>query len=247
MSRWKAAAIHLSISALVGLLVLALLLLVWYPRPYFDAAGGEHLVLVLLGVDLVLGPMLTLILFKSGKRGMLFDLCLIGVIQTSALVYGLHVIAEARPVFIVAGVDRFSVVAANDLNSDDLAKGNSPEFRQLSWTGPIVVAAKMPSDAKTRNDLLFSALAGKDIQVFPQYYVAYSDEASHLLSRAKSLAKLRHAKPEAIAMLDTWLSKHNREETDIVWLPINARKVDLTMLLDTKTGGVLDALPIDPW
>ena len=86
MSRWKAASIHLSISILVGLLVLALLFLVWYPEPYFEAAGGQHLIVVLLGVDLVLGPLMTLILFKSGKWGMRFDLWMIGIIQSAALV-----------------------------------------------------------------------------------------------------------------------------------------------------------------
>ncbi len=115
MSRWKAASIHLSISIAVGLLVFALLFLVWFPQPYFDAAGGQHLILVLLGVDLVLGPLLTLILFKSGKKGMLFDLYLIGLVQSAALVYGMHVIVQARPAFIVAAIDRFNVVAANEL------------------------------------------------------------------------------------------------------------------------------------
>ena len=247
MSRWKAAAIHLSISVLVGLLVLALLFLVWYPHPYFDAAGGEQLVILLLGVDLVLGPLLTLILFKSGKKGMLFDLCLIAVIQASALVYGLYVIAQARPVFIVATGDRFVLVAANDLDAADLAKGNKPEFRQLSWTGPRLVAAPIPADQKTRNDLLFSALAGKDIQVFPEYYVTYADEATNLLKRAKTLANLRESKPESGPLLDAWLKNHKRDESDVVWLPMIARKAGLTMLLDAKTGEVLDALPIDPW
>ena len=247
MSRWKAAAIHLSISIVVGLLALALLLLVWYPQPYFGAAGGEYLVIVLLGVDLVLGPLLTLILFKSGKKGMLFDLGVIALIQASALVYGLYVIAQARPVFIVAVVDRFVVVAANDLNPVDLAKGRRPEFRQLSWTGPRIVAAKLPTDVKIRNDLLFSALAGKDVEVFPEYYVTYADESANLLERAKPLANLRESKPEANPHLDSWLNTHQRGETDVVWLPINARKTGLTMLLDAKTGAVLDALPVDPW
>jgi hypothetical protein len=247
MSRWKAAAIHLSISIFVGLLVLALLFLVWYPPPYFDAAGGEHLAIVLVGVDLVLGPMLTLVLFKSGKKGLVLDLCLIAVIQVSALVYGLFVIAQARPVFIVATVDRFVLVAANDLNAADLAKGEKPEFRQLSWTGPRLVAAKLPADVKTRNALLFSALAGKDIQVFPEYYVPYSDESPNLLSRASPLASLRTSKPAAGPLLDAWLKEQQRDESKVVWLPVIARKAGLTMLLDAKSGAVLGALPIDPW
>ena len=104
MSRWKAAAIHLSISAAIGLVVGALLLLVWYPPPYFHAAGADQLVLLLVGVDLVLGPLLTLILFRSGKKGLKFDLAMIAVLQTTALVYGLSVVLQSRPVFLVSAV-----------------------------------------------------------------------------------------------------------------------------------------------
>ena len=116
MSRWKAAAIHLSISAAIGLVVGALLLLVWYPPPYFHAAGADQLVLLLVGVDLVLGPLLTLILFRSGKKGLKFDLAMIAVLQTTALVYGLSVVLQSRPVFLVSAVDRFVLVSASEID-----------------------------------------------------------------------------------------------------------------------------------
>src|SRR4029078_12975478 len=110
MSRWKAAGIHLSISLLIGLIVGALLFGVWYPPPYFHAAGADQLVLLLVSVDIVLGPLLTLVVFKSGKWGLKFDLTLIAVMQTIALVYGLSVVLRSRPVFLVAAVDRFVLV-----------------------------------------------------------------------------------------------------------------------------------------
>jgi hypothetical protein len=247
MSRWKAASIHLSISISVGLLVLALLFLVWYPQPYFDAAGGQQLVIILIGVDLVLGPMLTLVLFKSGKKGMLFDLCMIAVVQASALVYGLHVIAQARPVFIVAAVDRFNVVSANDLDPADLAKGKRPEFRSLSLTGPRLVAARLPTDVEKSNALVVSGLAGKDIEKLPEYYVPYDEEATSMLKRAKTADALRRSIPEAAPKFDAWLKSHDRTDADVAWLPIVARRASLTMLLDARTGKVLDAVPLDPW
>lgn len=247
MSRWKAASIHLSISIAVGLLVFALLFLIWFPQPYFNAAGGQHLILVLLGVDLVLGPMLTLILFKSGKKGMLFDLCLIGIVQSAALVYGMHVISQARPVFIVAAIDRFNVVAASELDSADLAEGSRPEFQTLSWTGPRLVAVRMPTDPVERSRLVDSGIAGKDIQVFPKYYVDYASERPTLLSHAKELSVLRSTSPASLPMINDWLARHGKSESDIVWVPVVARTASLTMLLDAKTGDVLEALPTDPW
>ena len=247
MSRWKAAAIHLSISFLIGLLVLALLFLVWYPQPYFDAAGGQHLIIVLLGVDLVLGPLLTLILFTSGKKGMLFDLWMIGIFQTSALIYGLVVIAEARPVFIVAAVDRFDLVSAADIDPLDLAEGKEPRFRTLSWTGPRLIGAQLPPRGKERTELMFHGPGGKDVQHFPKYYVDYESAAQRLLEHAKPVAALRKAHPDAGPVLDQWLSESGRKESDVVWVPIVARKSSLTMLLEARTGAVLDALPIYPW
>ena len=247
MSRWKAAAIHLSISALIGLLVASLLFLVWYPPPYFRGAGASELIVVLLAVDLTLGPLLTLVVFKAGKKGLAFDLAAIATLQLGALLYGLLVIAQARPVFIVAAIDRFNVVAAKDLGDADLRQASSPRFASRSWTGPRLVAVQRPADSAARSDLLFSGLAGKDIEKFPQYYVDYSVAAPALLARAKPLADLRQSHPGSAEAIDRWLARRQRSADATRWLPIEARSHSLTMLLDGHTGAVLDALPIDPW
>src|SRR5690606_32812168 len=99
-----AALIHLGISAAVAAVASALLMGVWYPPPYFRAAGAERLLLLVVAVDVTLGPLLTLIVFKRGKPGLKFDLAAIGVAQLLALVYGFHVMLLSRPVFLVAAV-----------------------------------------------------------------------------------------------------------------------------------------------
>lgn len=248
MSRWKASSIHLGISATIALCVGALLFGLWYPPPYFEAAGASVLMLLLIGVDLVLGPMLTLIVFKAGKKGMRFDLTVIGLVQATALIYGLHVITIARPAFIVASVDRFNLVTAEDLDPKDLAKGSTPAFRTLSWTGPRIVGAPVPTDPKERNAVIKSGLDGKDIQLLPKYYVSYAKVVPALLKRAKPLIELRRINPKAGPALDRWLAKH-RAQTDAntVWLPLMTRKASLTMLMNASSGKVLGALPIDPW
>ncbi len=247
MSRWKAAAIHLSISIMIGLPILALLFLVWYPQPYFQAAGGQHLIIVLLGVHLVLGPVLTLILFKSGKKGMLFDLWTIAILQGTGLVYGLHVIAESRPIFIVAAVDRFNVITPADLDPADLTQGEKPEFRSESWTGPKLVAARLPTDVSERDELLFKSIGGKDLQNYPKYYVSYNEERLNLLKRAKSIESLRKNHPESAGILDRWISNHPSNTRKLAWVPIEAKNASLVMLLDADDGEVIQALPIDPW
>ena len=107
ISRWKAAGLHLLISVFVAILAGSLIYFVWYPPPYFKVAGGNNLMLLIMGVDVVVGPLLTLTIFKAGKKGLRFDLTVIALLQITAFCYGLRVIALARPVFVVAAVDRF--------------------------------------------------------------------------------------------------------------------------------------------
>lgn len=246
MSRWKAAAIHLSISAAIGLATAALIFGVWFPQPYSHAAGADRLILLLLGVDVVLGPLLTLIVYRHGKWGMRFDLCVIALLQACAFAYGMSVVLSSRPVFVVGAIDRFVLVPADALDPKDLAEGREPAFRRLSWTGPHLVNALRPDDRSERSDLLFSGLEGKDIELFPKYYARYPENAAPLLERAQPLDRL-DAKPGARETIDAWLARHSRERKDIVWLPLVGRDADMAILLDRTDGHVLDALPIDPW
>jgi len=247
MSRWKAAAIHLSISALIGLASAALIFGVWYPPPYSHASGADELVLLLLGVDVVLGPLLTLIVFKAGKKTLRFDLSVIAILQACAFLYGTSVVIRARPAFIVGTIDRFVLVSANDLDAEDLSEGKKPEFRSISWTGPLLVGIEMPGGAVEQRDLMFNGAAGKDVEKFPKYYVDYASAAPEMLRRAHSLDELRKKRPEATSLIDSWLAGNKKTAADVVWLPLTAPHADLTMLLDPHNGSVLDALRIDPW
>ena len=61
MTRLRAFAVHLTASILILLLFLMIMLLVWYPAPYFKINGGWKVLRILAGVDVVLGPLLTLL------------------------------------------------------------------------------------------------------------------------------------------------------------------------------------------
>jgi len=247
MSRWKAAGLHLSISIFIGIVTAILLFGVWYPPPYYRAAGADELMLLLVGVDLAVGPLLTLIVFRPGKWGLRFDLVAIGLLQTAALIYGMGVVLVSRPVFLVAVPDRFVLVAANEISDADLAQGGEPSFRSRSWTGPRLVAAQLPTDLKERNDLVFSGFAGRDLQNLPKYYCDYGKTASQLLANAQPLESLRKKKPESGPVIAHWLGKTGREAGSVAWLPLSARKNDMVVLIDARDASMLQVLPIDPW
>jgi hypothetical protein len=246
MTRWKASAIHLSLSLLLALAVGALLFFVWYPGALFEASGGDRLVVLLITIDVVIGPLLTLIVYKHGKRGMAFDLAFIGFCQVAALLYGLHVIKDARPVFLVVAVDRIIAVPANGLAQEDLNQA-PPAFRRMSWTGPVPVFARMPDDADTRDNLLFSAMRGKDLDRFPQYYAPYAEHRADILARAHELSALRGKGSDADAALDRFAARHHGRLDDYVYLPLVARSRDLVAVLQRQDARIIDYLRIDPW
>ena len=64
----KAAGIHLALSALVIAIIFGIIFLLWYPAPWFKVTGTNEIIWVLIGVDLVLGPALTLLVYKKGKK-----------------------------------------------------------------------------------------------------------------------------------------------------------------------------------
>ena len=246
LSRWKASAIHLTISALVAAIVLVLVVAVWYPPPYFTAMGGATLLLLLIGVDVVIGPLITLIIFNPAKKSLKFDLWVIALLQLAALAYGSWVMFEARPVYNVFVVDRFDLVAANELSETSLEKAPA-EFRSLSLTGPRIVAVRQP-DGQKRFDITMSALSGgHDISELPEYYAPYAQFTQDAVKRARPVAEMEKKHPEAVGEIREFIRKSGRKVDQLGVLPMKARNEDMTVFLDTGTGDIVGFLPVDPW
>ncbi len=248
LTRWKAAAIHLGICALIALAVFACMALLWYPQPYFEAVGGAKLALTIIGVDVVIGPLITLVVYNPLKKSLRFDLAVVALLQMGALAYGIHVVYAARPVYVVFNVDRFDVVGANELFPDDWQTLAPGEFKALPLTGPRLVAADLPSDPKERETLLFTAVgAGVDLANFPQYYHRYHERTAMVIAKSKPLAELRDKRPEFEADLSRVVKTFGQGSDHLAFLPVRARKQDLSAIIDRRSGNIIEVLPIDPW
>jgi hypothetical protein len=247
MSRWKAAGLHSLISIVIAVLVGSLIYFVWYPPPYFQIAGGSKLMLLIMGVDVVVGPVLTLAVFKSGKKGLRFDLSVIALLQIASFCYGASVIARARPVFVVGEVDRFVVVSANALDDKDLAEAKQSEFSTRSWTGPRLVGALPPTRDAQGYAVAMSALAGKDIDRMPKFYAPYEQVSKTLLSHSHPLADAMQKSSQAAEVVQDFLRKYGGEVGDYRSLPLRGRFDSFTMVVSASTGQPIAALPIDPW
>jgi hypothetical protein len=246
MNRFTAALSHFGISLAIAGLVYVAVRFFWYPGPLFEVAGGLELLLLIISVDVTLGPLITLIIFKPGKWGLKFDLAVIGILQVAALVYGLYAIAESRPVYMTFVKDRFDLVRAGELSDEDLARA-APGFGSLSWFGYRIAGAKVPKDPKEQMALLDSAvLGGKDIQYHPRYYVAYSEVAMEAARKAEPLEKLRKLNPERVAEIDALVAA-GRPEQSLGFIPVRAGKRDMSAVLDVRSGALVALLPHRPW
>lgn len=185
MSRWRAFAIHLLISVLIAGSVAAVLFLVWYPPKLLGFAGAEGLLFLMAGIDIVVGPLLTLIVFKAGKKSLKFDLAVIALAQAAFLSYGVWTSWVSRPVYIVAVKGDLEVVFANDIAADELAKAKDPSYASLPWGKPRLVGTNLSASESVDN--LFLAFAGKDIAQRPELYVPFAQSVPDVLAHSMSI------------------------------------------------------------
>lgn len=243
MSRFSAAAIHLALCSVVGAMLLALFWFVWYPAPLFKAIGGDEIFLVLLGIDVVLGPLLTLIIFKAGKKSLKFDLAVIAAMQVAALTYGVSTLLVGRPVFVAALGARFDVIQASQVEEADIAASG----KRLPWFGPEWVGFKEATDAKERERILFGALAGADYGQLPQHHAPIASMQPQILKNAKPVAALRSKNPTRDAEITLWLRNHGQTDDSVVFQGLKARAEDMAVVVDAKTAKVIGIAPFKPW
>jgi len=248
MSRWKASFIHLSLSAAIAISVIALMLLLWYAPPFFSAVGGYQLLLILLGVDVTLGPLITLIIFnpKKSRKALNFDFSVIALLQISALIYGMSVMYQTRPVFVVFSLDSFDLVTANMLEQKDITQARHPDYRSLPLTGPIYVYTEMPTDIKDRNEVVMSSMSGKDLPQFPQYYQPYAEHMSAAGRAAKPIAELKKLNPDRVDEIADAVRATGQKETGLGFLPLRAKYEGIAVIVD-KSGKMFTTLHMRPW
>ncbi|MFO1415514.1 MAG: TfpX/TfpZ family type IV pilin accessory protein [Burkholderiales bacterium] len=245
-TRWQAFLAHLAISALIAATMVALVLALWYPPPYFAGMGGGILLRLLIGVDVVLGPLITLIVFDPRKPRLKYDLMVIAALQVAALGYGAVVMFDARPVYNVFVKDRFDVVPANRIVDTSLARAPA-QFRPLPLAGPRIVGALPPTDPAEASDIALAAMhGGPDLSDLPHLYVDYAQVAPQVAATAKPLSMLsRQGRAHAEAVSD--FAKAHPGAANLGFVPVKARTQDFSAIVDRKTGDIVGYLPLSPW
>jgi hypothetical protein len=245
-ARIKATAIHFSISALIGVLSALLVFGFWYPGAYSLMAGGQSLFILIVSVDLVLGPALTFVIFNPNKarRLLVMDLLVIATLQLAGLAYGLHTVYLARPVALVFEGTRFRIVSDVDIVHEELPQA-LPELSHLSLTGPLQLGTREPKDNAEKLKSINLAMQGIDTGKRPSFWQPYSASAKKAVAQARPLEELYKQYPDSRQEIEKILKKKRILAADMKFFPVIARAPDWSVMLDAKTGEIIDFIPYD--
>lgn len=217
---------HFGLSVFVALAAAFLVFGLWYPGDFREMVGGRELFFLVVTVDVVCGPLLTLVLFNPQKpKGELRrDLSWVGLMQMAALVYGLWTVWTVRPLYLVAEIDRFKVIAAHQVDPESLS-AVTPSLQRKPWEGPLTVGLRALTKEEKEKVMFESVEGGRDYGERPEYFVPYDDaQALQHLKHAKSFEHFLKKYPEQTAALEAIAKHANAQPKDLKYLPIIARQ-----------------------
>lgn len=242
------ASIHFLFSLTLAATSALLIFRLWYPSPLSELIGVEGLFLLVVGVDVICGPVLMLVIFDKRKPRIELtrDIGLIFLIQFWALVYGIHIAASARPVFVAFEGDRFRVVQAQDVETSQIDKAPK-NLRSLSFTGPRPLGVRLSKSGDP--DFLQSlhlALQGAHPSFRPSRWVEFDSQKDLLLSELKSIERLKTKHEPSRKLIDRALRDAALNDSEVGYLPIIAGDhTDWVALVRRKNAEIVTYLPVD--
>jgi hypothetical protein len=246
--RLRAAALHLLASVAVVAMLSVLVFGAWYPSPMSQLLGVAAILWIVVGVDVVVGPLFTLIVFDRRKPRLKWDLATIFALQLVALAYGVFTVHQGRPAFVVFAKDRFEVVSPSDLKAEDRSVAASNPQARLDPLRPRWVAVRQPESSSEQMSIAMEALSsGRDVQHHPKLYVDYSSERAVALERALPIPRLRTLNPDRGSDIDALVAASGRSEEALRYLPLRGPAGDGAVLIDAKDAAVVTVAALVPW
>jgi len=245
----RAALWHFLITAIIGSAIAALVFLAWFPSPFATMMDGVRLFAIVLGCDLILGPLMSLVIFDRDKsrRSLIIDYAIVGALQLAALLYGVTIVAQYRPVYIAFTVDRFDVVSAGNIEKEDLNEATDPQYKHLPFLGPKLVVAVKPENSEERTQSIFLALAGKDISARPKFYRPYDSKHAEVTNAIHSLNELFDRHPDQKQLVLDAIQQHHQDSQNIGWLAVKHPRGFWIALMNKQTAMPIDYLPVEPY
>lgn len=244
----KAGVVHLILTALLISLLFSTMIFMMYPGPLFELEGGKKVLTIVLLVDLVIGPFLTFIVFDPLKKSLKMDLAIIVALQLSFLAYGIKVVIDARPVFLVFSKDRYVIVSAADIDVEQLQfKG----MKQLSYSGPKLVGVNV-TDKETLSKITYEvAQGGAEVEFRSEYYEPYDRFKSMVAERALDISTLNidenHKKEFHAIVREHELNLEGIDENKFGLLPVLGKAKVMSAVVKKDSAQIIGYIDYDPW
>ncbi|KAF1017886.1 MAG: hypothetical protein GAK29_04396 [Acinetobacter bereziniae] len=234
---------HLTISFVIALLFIAVVFFIWYPAPLAKAVGVTQIFLMLIAIDVVIGPFLTLLVYKEGKKTLKMDLTIIILIQIFALCYGVFNIAQGRPAWIVYdNAGRFDLVRNNEIELDKIVQAQQ-EYQKAGWGKPQIVALKKEKSIDALNKRLFEDISSGIVPTMhPERYTKLNDSKIDLQQNIEKIDVLTNFNTKEA--VDKTLSQYPAANA---WLPLKSTNVDMVVLINKEKGEVVKIVDLRPW
>ena len=246
-SRLSASLITLTVSVVIFIAVWILIFFYIYPYPYSEISGGLKLFWMIVGIDLILGPMLAFLVAAPTKlrSALRRDLLVITVLQLSALTYGFSVMYSARPVYLVYEIDRFKVVHAQELTPDDLSLAPSA-LQKLPLAGVKIIGLRKAANSADKLSSLDLEIAGKGLYLQTNWWQPLSEENfESMRQRGQSVESLRQQPSFDSASLAKSLRASGLREEDVIALPLVTPATSGSLLLSRQSLQLVGYLPVD--
>lgn len=243
--RWLAFGAQALLSILIALVLYYGLIAHWFPGHLFEAEGGKLALLLIGGVDLVLGPGLTLIAASPGKANALVrqDLITTSLLRTLALAVGIWLCWDNRPAAVIWLDGAFYSMPWSALDDEPAARAALAGHLRA---GPQYISIDLPDDPKERAPLYAAALARNSSLLF---------DAERYRPFDASLPSLQEANHRYLMRLDDGRRQAIKAQgVDIVaitkkhWLllPIVARYRTYHLLVAAESGTIIRAVNVRP-
>jgi hypothetical protein len=242
--RLKAFGLHLLASTTALSLILGLLYLGWYRWPGWYLADAAHLILVMIGVDVVLGPLTTLIIARSTKprRELKRDITMIVAVQLCALGYGTVSLWQGRPLYFAFSESVLQMVQAYDIDADEWAQGSrqNPDLAPHWYSLPRWIWAPLPKDPEESQKIVASAITGgNDVIDMPRAFKRWEQGLPDLRAQLKKVDNVAYFPKQEKETLKTRMRAARLATDQLNAMPLTGRGHPLLAVFDPSSAKII--------
>lgn len=246
VTRKQAFLTHLSVSMAIFFVLLYLIIFKWYPSYYFHIDGGYRGIATIFLVDVVLGPGLTLLVFKPGKPSLKFDMSVIVIVQIVALSWGIKSVYSERSALTVFYDGKFSCMKVSEVSDFNLERLALKDNRI-----PLLAVLPRPSTHKEYQDMMLEAFkhGSAEIYVFgekllPMDVVGTTQVMNYKLDVPGNFTGTKEDVEKFPRIWSEYIEKNPNAIKKYLHYPLSCRYQNVLAVFDPEKSEIVDYVPV---